>query len=79
MRIKIYGESEAEEEKVLILRLEQDGDEVILKAMNEEGEEINDGVLLGIGPDGKVNLWGGISTEVGLQLTKAGFVKVTRT
>ena len=77
MEIKIYGETEIPEKR-LILRLVQEGDSVMLVAVQDSGCNDDCGILLEVTSDGTILLYGGVNPDIGLQITKAGYVKTTK-
>lgn len=74
MKVKVFDEPESEE-PVLRLKLEEIGEEVNLAAVDEHGNMIPGGYILGIDSDGIVSLFGSLSPKLGLQL-EDGHVKV---
>lgn len=79
MKIKIYEETKEEKkvEKPVYFRL-MDGyeGEIDLIVVDEGGADVGGGILLSIQPEGNILLRYGLSPEIGLKVTDAGFIKV---
>lgn len=79
MRIRVFDEAvKTEKKKELFLALEENGDDVALKVVDEFGEDVISGLLLSIGDDGTLILFSNVNKRLGLNLTKAGYLRVTR-
>ena len=73
MKLEIWNEQEKPEGPVR-LRLVQDGDDVYVVVVNENGDRVDDGTPLWFGPDGRVGLAGGLNPNLGFQLDKNGCI-----
>ena len=80
MKLKIFNKTKeiVEKEKELILRLESECGEVRLVAVNEDGSDRGAGIILSVCNNGNVKLYGSVNRNMGLNVTKAGYVKVIR-
>lgn len=75
MRIQIWADTpKAPEAKPLNLRLRQEGDMVTVYAVNEYGNPIPSGNILGISAQG-VNRCGAVNRSLGLPLDGSGRVQ----
>lgn len=75
MKVQAYNEA-APEEKVTWVRLVQEDDGVMLRAVDAEGISIRDGELLRLSSR-HLCLMKGISRRFGFRLTGNGYLKVT--
>ena len=78
LKLSICGETKVEKDKELILHLDNIGDEIRLVAVDRNGCELPCGILLSVTLNGDVELYGGVNEDIGLNITKAGYVRVTR-
>ena len=78
MKIRVFDKAPEppEEKEEMFLVLKEHSDRVILKAVDEEGDEIDAGQLLSINSDGTITLFWGINKDLGLRLTETGYLKV---
>lgn len=75
MKFKIYGEKD--KDSVIRLRLVSNDNEVVLMAVDEKGEKLPFGNLLGIDSNG-VTLYGSISKRLDLPLDSNGRLRCTK-
>lgn len=75
-RIAIYNDKATKLEKPLLLKLTQDGDDVLLVVMDEDGEHLWN--ILSITKEGKAFLHPAISDGIGLAVDENGRIKVER-
>jgi hypothetical protein len=64
--------TKAEEQKDTYLRLDQDGDRVVLNALNDRGQILSS--ILAIQTDGTVRMFSHVSNKLGLYLNDNGQV-----
>lgn len=65
-------------EKPVLFRLVQFNEEIQLVVVDEVGDDIGWGVVLSVTPGGQIELCGGLNEDVGLKVTPAGYVSVTK-
>ena len=80
MKLKIFNETKkiVEKEEELTLRLESVWGEVRLVAVNEDGSDRDAGIILSVCNNGDVKLYGSVNRNMGLNVTRTGYVKVIR-
>ena len=78
LELKIYGEDDMDEKQELSLRLVRCGNRIELTAVDSEGESVIAGILLAVTSDGTVVLYSSLNSGIGLNITEAGYVKVSR-
>ncbi len=77
MIIQVYGET-VKDERVINFKLVQAGRDIQLLMCNEAGEEYDAPIVLSILPTGVIELAGEVNPDVGLKITKTGYVKVVK-
>lgn len=71
----IFKAYEKEVEKKVLFMLENEGDVVYLKAVDDKGKILDSGYILEISPNG-ITLCKRVNPEIGLPLDSKGMVKI---
>lgn len=77
MKVRVF-EKETEEEKEILLKLEQSDEGVMLIATDKMGEKIPGGNILRINSDGSLSLASCVRESIGLKLTGHDVIKLGR-
>ncbi len=73
MKLKIYADAPKTEE-VVWLQLRDDGDLIVLEAVDEDGKKIFGGNILTITSNGPIRLCWGVNSSLGFDLDDNGCV-----
>lgn len=75
MKFKVYKEQD-KKEKIVRFKIDEHLGGIRLIAVDEDGERLEKGSILAINPEGKLELYLGIVTDLGLELDELGAIKI---
>ena len=77
MKLRIFGEKHASEERFLMLDDRPDGD-IAVVAVDINGIAIEQGYLLAIKSNGRIKLYSDVSKDLGFELDNEGRIEIEK-
>jgi len=77
MKLRIFGEKQASEERFLMLDDRGDGS-IALAVADENGIVIEQGYLLAIKSNGRIKLYSDVSKDLGFELNNEGRIEIEK-